>query len=208
MQCAFGVSGDLRLMGDHDDGHALLIELLEDLHNLLAGFGVQCAGGFVRQQHLGVVHNRSGNGHTLALTAGKLGGLKVDPVAQAHSLQSFSGDFLALFAAHTCIEQGQCHIVQGGLPGQQVKALKHKANAVQPHIGKFGIAALGNVLSLQKILSGGGTVQTADNIHQCGFAGTRWSHDGHIFPLVHGKGDVFEHRHIQFPLIVGFVDVL
>ena len=79
-----GVSGDLRLVGDHHDGDAFIIELLEDLHDLLTGFGIQSAGRFVGQEHFWIIHDSSGDGHTLALTAGKLSGFEVHTFAQAH----------------------------------------------------------------------------------------------------------------------------
>ena len=208
VQHPLGVGGNFRLVGNHHNGDALLVELLENLHNLLAGFCIQGAGGLVGQQHLGVVHNGAGNGHPLALAAGELGGLKIHPVPQAHTLQGLAGNLQALLAAHPGVEQGQGHVLQGALPGEQVEALEHKANAVQAHVRKLVVAALGNILALQDVLPRGGAVQAADDIHQGGFAGAGGAHNGHVLPFVHREGDVLEHRHVHFALGVVFVDVL
>ena len=76
-------------MGDHEDGHALVAEAAEYLHNLVARLGILRAGRLVRQQQLGISHDGPGDGHPLALSAGKLVGKEVNPLPQSHGFQRF-----------------------------------------------------------------------------------------------------------------------
>src|ERR1700692_2498038 len=44
---AMGVLGDIGLVGDDDDGVAVGVKLVEESHDLVAGFGVEVSGGLV-----------------------------------------------------------------------------------------------------------------------------------------------------------------
>src|SRR6266403_4831647 len=69
---ALRISGDVLLVRDHDDGDAVLIELLENGHDLNAGSAVEIAGRFIRQQYLWIIDQRARDRDALLLTAGKL----------------------------------------------------------------------------------------------------------------------------------------
>ena len=69
---AVRVVGDVALVGDQDDGVALLVQPLEEAHDLVAGRGVEVAGRLVGQQDRGVHHQRARDRHALALAAGEL----------------------------------------------------------------------------------------------------------------------------------------
>jgi hypothetical protein len=78
---AAGPGGDVQVVGDQHDGHALLgVQRLEQRHDLLAGAGVEVAGRLVGQQHLRVADQGAGDGHPLLLAAGQLGRPVVQPV--------------------------------------------------------------------------------------------------------------------------------
>ena len=58
-----------------DKGDArLFIELLHDLHDLLAVLGVEVGGGFVSEDQFGVSGKRPGDRDALLLSAGELVG--------------------------------------------------------------------------------------------------------------------------------------
>src|SRR6266576_5106192 len=69
---AFRISRDVLLVRDHDDGDAVLVELLENGHDLDAGSAVEIAGRFVCQQYLWIIDQRARDRDALLLTAGKL----------------------------------------------------------------------------------------------------------------------------------------
>ena len=166
-------------MGDHDD-QPVLGDLLQQLHDLHGGFGVQSAGGFVSQQDLGIVDQRPGDGHTLHLTAGHLIGLLVQLVAQAHLFQRFDGSAAALGFLDAGEGQGQFHVGQDTLVGDQVIALEHKADGVVAvGVPVTGLVILGGFTPDDQV-TGGIAVQTADDVQQGGLAAaglTQHSHE-------------------------------
>ena len=72
-------------MCDHDDGLLLFVtSTAQQAQYLQTRFTVQIAGGFVSQHNQRVGDERTGDGDTLLLTAGKLIWLVVLPIAQAN----------------------------------------------------------------------------------------------------------------------------
>ena len=88
---AVGVHGDIVLVRHQHDGIAFRVQRCEQRHDLVAGGGVERAGGLVGQQDRRIVHQRPGDGHALALAARKLAGLVQHAVFQIHLFQSRLG---------------------------------------------------------------------------------------------------------------------
>ena len=65
------MAGDVGLVGDENDGVALLIETLEKRHDFFAGFGIEVPGRLVGQDDRRIVDQRAGNCDPLALAAGE-----------------------------------------------------------------------------------------------------------------------------------------
>ena len=68
-QYALRITGTIRAVGYHDDGHPLLVESVEQLHDFPAGFGVEVAGGFIGQQNRRLVNDGAGDGNALIFSA-------------------------------------------------------------------------------------------------------------------------------------------
>src|SRR5687768_994244 len=79
-----GMGGDVGLVGHHDDGLPLVVQGLEDPHDLLAGGAVEVAGRLVGQQDGRLVHQRPRDRDPLPLAAGELVGPVIHPVSQPH----------------------------------------------------------------------------------------------------------------------------
>src|SRR5208282_3407025 len=94
---AVGVLGDIVFVADQHDGVALLVQAVEQGHDLGAGLRVQVAGGLVGQDDGGIVDQRAGDGHTLPLAAGELVGLVHHAVGEIDGLQRRLGALDALF---------------------------------------------------------------------------------------------------------------
>ncbi len=97
-------------------------------------------------------------------------GFLVQLVAQADGFQGLFGSFFPLRAPYPGQGEGQLHISQGGLVGDEVVALKHKAHrviavAVPIPVGEgFGGAAI------NEQITGGVLVKSAYNVEQGGFS--------------------------------------
>ena len=83
--------GDVAVVGDQQHRMALVVEPAQQAHHLDAGAAVERAGGLVRQNHRAAVHQRPRDGDALLLTAGKLAGTVVEPVAHAQRRQQLGG---------------------------------------------------------------------------------------------------------------------
>ncbi len=79
-----GVQGDVFLVRHHHDGVALAVQLVEEVHDFVGSLGVEVTRGFVGQQDAGIVDQSAGDSHALPLSARKLVGAVVAPVAQAY----------------------------------------------------------------------------------------------------------------------------
>ncbi len=121
--------GELRIVCDHDD-KAFFGNFLQQVHDLNTGLAVQCTGGLVRQQDVGIVHQSAGDGDTLHLTAGHLARPLVQLVAQAHLFQCLGGPAAAFRTRNAGNGQCQLHVGEHRLVGNQIVALEHKTNGV------------------------------------------------------------------------------
>ena len=73
---------------DDNQRHAFFpVYLNEQVSKILRRSAIQRAGRFVSQQQLGLVDQRSDNGHTLPLAAGELSGPVREPRAEADLFQ-------------------------------------------------------------------------------------------------------------------------
>ena len=95
---AVGQRDELSVVGDHDGGRGKASgHLHEQFHDFLGPVVVQCGGGFVHEHHLGPVHQRPGDVHSLALTAGELVRAAVGGARQTDELQQLVGLGRGLF---------------------------------------------------------------------------------------------------------------
>ena len=65
-------SRHLRRVTNYNNALSLICQLAENVHYLLLCVTVKVAGRLIRQNHLRVIRQCSGDGYTLLLTAGKL----------------------------------------------------------------------------------------------------------------------------------------
>ena len=93
---AVGVRGDRRIVSHQHDRQAILaVELAEEVEDLLAGRGVEVAGGLVGDQQGAAVDQRPGDGDPLLLAAREPRRLVVEPVAQPDPFEQRPGTVAA-----------------------------------------------------------------------------------------------------------------
>lgn len=66
---AIRLLGDTVIVRDHDDGLPCRVKLAEDFEDLLPGFDIEIAGGFISQKHIGLIDEGTGDGDALAFAA-------------------------------------------------------------------------------------------------------------------------------------------
>ena len=193
--------GQLRVVGHHDH-QTVFGDLFQQLHHLYAGFAVQGAGWFVRQQNVRIIDQRPGDGHPLHLSAGHLAGLLVQLLSQSHLLQGSLCPLAPLCPGDAGNGQGQLHIGQDGLVGNQIVALEYEADGMVSVGIPIPILIFPGGNPVDDQLSAVIAVKSADDIQQCGFSGAAGAENGDEFIIPEIQADAVQRRLNQRP---GFV---
>src|SRR5690349_19171760 len=83
-------TGDHRVMGDHDNGAALIVKFPQKPKNNLFVGGVQVARGFIGENDFGIVDEGASDCNSLLFAAGELGGEVVGAIFESDTRQRFS----------------------------------------------------------------------------------------------------------------------
>ena len=169
---------------------------------------VKRASGFVGEDDLSAVHQRTGDGDALLLAAGELAGFMLGAFAEAEAGKQRFGAFFPRFAVRTGVDGRNSDVFPGFEVGEQVVALEDKADVFAPERGAFLRAEVSGVFAVDVILAGAGAVKAAEDIHQGGFARPRLADDGDHFPRFDFQVEVVEDGHLPFPALEAAVEVL
>ena len=101
---AVRVSGDVAVVGHHNDRVPLPVQLLQDGHDLFAALAVERAGRFIGQDDRPAVHQRARDADALLLAAGELVRLVLQPVAQSELAQQVTGVRRTLRLRHATVD--------------------------------------------------------------------------------------------------------
>ena len=139
-------------------------DLLQDVHDLDGGLGVERAGRLVGQQDLGVVDKGAGNGHALHLATGHLVRALVELVAEADLLQRLRGAPAPFGLADAGERQRQLDILQHGLVRDEVIALEDEADGMVAVGVPVAVAELLRRAAGDQQVAGRILVEAADDI--------------------------------------------
>ena len=124
-----GLAREAHLVGHADHRHAFMREFDHHVEHFVDHFRVECGSGLVEQHDLGAHGERAGDGHTLLLAAGELGGHLAGLGVDAHAGEQVHGQLLGFLLVHvTHLDEGQRHVFKNGFVGEQVERLEHHAN--------------------------------------------------------------------------------
>ena len=202
---ALAIGGNVQFVRNHDDGDAGFIQLLKQAHDFDAGAGIEIAGRFVGEQHFRLADERSGNGDALLLSARKLAGKVIAPLAQPDFFQSLHGPIMPVAKRHQrmTVKQRQFDIFLRGRTRQQVETLKDKTEFLVSQFGQLFAVEIGHGDAIKEIGSGRGLVEAADGVHQRGLARTAGAHDGHELAAVDVQRDAAHGFHLNLAGLVG-----
>ena len=169
-------------MRDHDD-ELILGYLLEDIHDLHGGLGVERAGRLVGKQDIRIVHKRAGDGDALHLAAGHLVRLLVELIAETDLSERFGRSRLSLRRCDARERQRKLDIRKNGLMRDEVVGLKDKANGMVAVGIPIGVSkVLGGFVVYDKV-AGGVLIKPADDVQQRRFAAAGMAEDCYKFVL-------------------------
>ena len=152
-------------------------------HDILAGFGVQVAGGLVGQDDGGLGRQGPGDGHPLLLAAGEVVGQVPELFLQAQSLDDLVHvGGVGLLAVQLNREDD---VLIDAEDGDQVVVLEDEADLPPPEDGQGLVLQGEDVLSVHGDGAGGGPVQAAQHVEEGGLAGAGGADHGGEFALFH-----------------------
>ena len=93
---AAAAAGEVLFVRHKEDGVARGVYLVEEVHDLVTGAGVEGTGRLVGEDDGGRVDEGAGNGHALPLAAGQLVGSVVDAIGQAYGREGMGSPLAAL----------------------------------------------------------------------------------------------------------------
>ena len=96
------------------------------------------------------------------------------------------------------IAGGHEDVLQCGHAGQKVKALEDEPDVLIAQCRQLFVVHARNRLPEQAVFARVRPVQTSENVHQRGLAGTGRSHHGHVVPFVDLEVDVIQRMHLGF----------
>ena len=186
------IPGKGHLVGHHQHGHAFLREGGHNVQHLADHLRIQCRGRLIKEQHLRVHRQRTGNGHSLLLSAGQLPGPGLDILRHTHMLQVLHGIFPGLLRAplqhldlsHHAVLQ-DIHVVE------KIEGLEHHAHMRAVIRGIDMLSR--HILIVEKDGTAGGCLQQVNAAQQGGLAGAGGPDDGGNVSLLHAEVDVPQH---------------
>ena len=130
-----------------------IIKILQNFHDLQAGFGIQISRGFVGKNHRRIINQRAGDGHALFFTAGELVGVIIQTMLQPHRHQRLLGFMFPRRGRIFTIKQRQHNVFQNGGARQKIKGLKNKTHGRTAFFGQLVIGKMADVFTVKKIFA-------------------------------------------------------
>ncbi len=179
-------------MRDGDDGHALLLHPLELGEDRLARVGVEVPRGLVREQHRRLVDQRSGDGDALFLSAGELGRVVLEPVAEPEPIEQVGGTV----AVVSGVERGrQRHVLDGGQRRQQVEVLEDEPDGLLACRRALGDRQARHVRPVEQPVAVRRIVEQPEDVEQGRLPRPAGPHDGDELAGLDREIDVVERDH-------------
>ena len=172
-------------MGDLNDGGALIVQLLEEVHDLLALTRVQVARGLVGQNQLRLGDNGPRHSHELLLSARKLAGVEVFLADDVEPVERVGHDRLALRTLDVPVGEGDVQVFGDREVVEQMVLLKHEPDIALVQLSPLLDIHLVDGMVEKVIFTAPFPVEHTDNSQQGGLPGARRAHDGHELTVLY-----------------------
>ena len=174
------------VMGDEDKRRAALRrEVEQKISHMLAGLGIEIAGGLIGKHNRRIAGERARDGDALLLPARELTGKMVQAIAEPHIVKRRAGKLCRIINAgdfERCSD-----IVEGRQRRQQVKGLKDQCGAAPPQFRELVFIARGNILTQQANAPRCGAFKAGRDGNHRRFAGARRADNRDGLPGTDGK---------------------
>jgi hypothetical protein len=208
-----GLEGDCPVVGDHDDGEALVaVELFQEGEDFAAGFLVEVAGGLVGEKELGLGDQGAGDGGALHLASGELARLVGEAMAEADEVEELLGSldecgFVPPITEDAVADHDRREDVfeRRELRKQVIELKDHSELLVAEDVA----SARGEVVdaAATKVnFAGVGGVERAEQVQERAFAAAALANDGNESAFADLEIDALEDRDDELGFAVGFFE--
>jgi membrane peptidoglycan carboxypeptidase len=188
----FGAVGDLVVVGDHQDGQALGVQLVDGRQDLVGGLGVEVAGGLVAKQQARLGCQGARDGDALALTARQGRRQGVEAVAEVDQFELLAGDRFALAARDALVDQGHGDVLGRRAVGHEVEGLEDEPDLLGAQLGAPGLLHRSGVVAVEVVVAGRRSVEQAQQVEHGRLARAGGADDGDVLAVVDAQVDRFE----------------
>ena len=203
---AMSVGGNIVIMGDEDEGFALLVELIEEAQDLGTRGRIEIARGFVGQDHQRVVDEGAGDGDALLLTTGKLEGFVVEAVLQSDEEGQARCDFATVLFRPVLVVERDLNILKDCQLLDEIIGLKNKPEPSAANGRESIVVHARDVFASQEIIPRSRAIEAAEQIEHGGFATAGRSHDADIIACLNSDGNSAERFDGDGTHLIGFDD--
>src|SRR5450759_1090704 len=185
---------DVLLVRDEDDGLSVVVQLLEDGHDLLGRLRVEVSGRLVRQHQLRLVDQRPRDRDALLLPAGELARQVPLPARETHRFEASAGslDPILRSVAVGRIDQGKLHVLEGRRSGEKVERLENEPDLSVPDVRALVPIEARDVHAVQEVTPGGGAIEATDDVHEGALTRARRPHHRHELARRDREGDAVQ----------------
>src|SRR5262249_26444505 len=136
-----GMRHDLRIVGREDKSRpVLLIELLHQINDVVAGDRVEIRGGFVREHDLRLRDESARDRYSLPLASRELVGTVIDMGSEPYLLEQQHHPLSPFALGKPSLEEErELHVLKHAQDGNQVEALEDESQCVEAEVGERAI---------------------------------------------------------------------
>ena len=161
----------------------------------MRGFWVEGRCGFVGKQEGGVAGECAGDADALFLAAGKLFGVVIAAIREAHEVEKFGHSFVSLVFGDARELEWVVDVAGGGARIHEVELLEDHAD-IAAHSSEFFFLHAHDIGAVEKHFAAGGRVEAVNHAHKCGLAGAGVANDANDFTRCHGEIDITERNNV------------
>jgi hypothetical protein len=159
------------------------MQFIDESHDHVAGFEIEAARRLVRQQNLRITGKRASQNHPLLFSAGKFPGAVRCSVPKPHFIQPRQRYRFCLIPALTPYQERHHHVLDRRKFSEQGMNLPNEPKLPVPKLSELIGPELANVILSEVYRTATGSVETAQQVQQRAFAGTRFTDQRDLLAL-------------------------
>jgi hypothetical protein len=128
--------------------------------------------------------------------------------AEADGFEDVFGAGGALGGGGTVVDERELDIVERGGAGEEVEGLEDEADFFIADAGELVVIELGDIVTVEPVAALRRGVEAADEVHQRGFTGSGWAHDGNVLVVADAEVDAAEGVDLLVSHLIGLPEIV